>query len=51
MFGKHELCHIGLLSSVVPGPVPHTLEEPGRGEKILEEMSLLSGMAESQAPT
>ena len=50
VLGKPELCLIGLLSSVVAPPVPHTLEEPLRGEKALEETCLLSGMADSQAP-
>lgn len=50
VFGKHELCLTGLLSSVIPSPVPNTREEPVRGEEALAETCLLSGMADSQAP-
>lgn len=50
VYGEQEFCLSGLLASATPSPAPHTLVQPARGGKVLEETCLLSGMAEAQAP-
>lgn len=51
VYGEQELCLTGLLLSADLSLACHTLVEPVRGGKVLEGACLLSGMAESQAPT